>query len=128
MELTKALRPPDISYNMATVDVLPQPAMPEAQFGLIIENQARKRKLDNIEFDPKEHLAFEEPENIIMMKDIGYSKDTGISPVAVSQPFRLFSTDAVQKFRDEVLCDQVLANCLYKSNLAACQVRGYAPK
>ena len=63
-----------------------------------------------------------------MMEDIGYSADTGVSPVAVSQPFRLFSTECIQKFRDEVLTDEVMKNCLYQSNLAACQLRGYATK
>jgi len=62
------------------------------------------------------------------MKDIGYREDTGVSPVAVSQPFRLFSQEAVERFREEVLSDEVRAKYSYKSNLAPLQVRGYAPK
>lgn len=105
-----------------------QPAAPKATFKPIIQNQATKRKLQHIEFDPKEHITFEQPESILMMKDIGYREDTGVSPVAVSQPFRLFSTECIQKFRDEALSETVMQNCLHKSNLAACQIRGYAPK
>ncbi|KAK5122458.1 hypothetical protein LTR85_004042 [Meristemomyces frigidus] len=113
---------------MATATVLATPALPKATFKPIIQNQNGKRKLQNVSFDPREHLTYEQPEGVIMMKDIGYSEDTGVSPVAVSQPFRLFSTECIQKFRDEVLSDQVMKDCLYKSNLAACQIRGYATK
>ncbi|KAK6381895.1 hypothetical protein LTR65_010935 [Meristemomyces frigidus] len=105
-----------------------QPAMPKATFKPIIQNQNVKRKLQNISFDPKEHLTYEQPKSVIMMKDIGYSEDTGISPVAVSEPFRLFSTECIQKFRDEALSDQVMQSCSFKSNLAPCSVRGYATK
>lgn len=113
---------------MAIAAILAQPAMPKASFKPIIQNQNVKRKLQDISFDPREHLTYEQPEGVIMMEDIGYSADTGVSPVAVSQPFRLFSTECIQRFRDEVLSDQVMQNCLYKSNLAACQLRGYATK
>ncbi|TKA75184.1 hypothetical protein B0A55_05170 [Friedmanniomyces simplex] len=107
---------------------MPAPGLPKAVFKPIIQSQATKRKLEHVDFDPLEHLALEEPKSIVMMKDIGYSEDTGISPVAVSQPFRLFTTECIQKFRDEVLSDEVLEKCSYKSNIAALQVRGYAPK
>lgn len=113
---------------MATADVLSQSQMPKPSFRPIITGQASKRKLENVEFNPKQHLAFEEPESVLMMTDIGYSEDTGISPVAVSQPFPLFSTEAVQKFRDECLSDDVFAHNMFKSNIAACQMRGYVPK
>lgn len=105
------------------------PAMPAATFRPIIESSAAARdKLADLTFDPNQHLAFEEPEGIIKMTDIGFSEDTGVSPVAVSQPFRLFSPEAIQKFRDEVLNPEVMAKYGVKSNIAACQIRGYAPQ
>ena len=115
---------------MASATVMAQPAMPMPTFKPIISNQTNvsKRKLQDISFDPREHLTYEQPEGVVMMEDIGYSANTGVSPVAVSQPFRLFSTECIQKFRDEVLTDEVMKNCLYQSNLAACQLRGYATK
>jgi hypothetical protein len=113
---------------MAAAAVASLPAMPKAMFRPIIENKPLSRKPVSFDFDPKEHLAYEKPESIVMMKDIGYKEDTGVSPVAVSQPFRLFSTEAVQRFRDEVLSEEVLTNCFQKSNIAACQIRGMAPK
>lgn len=104
------------------------PAGPKPSFKPIIENNSAKRKLDATEFDPKEHLAYKAPEEIIMMKDIGYDETTGVSPVAVSQPFQLFAPETIQKFRDEILQPEIMDKYLYKSNLAACQVRGYAAK
>lgn len=80
------------------------------------------------DYNASKHLAFEMPE-VIMMEDIGYAKDVGVSPVAVSKPFQLFSKDAVEQMRREVF--DVRENHpehTFKSNIAACQVRGYAPK
>lgn len=113
---------------MATAEVLPLPDVPQALFKPIIENTTVKRKLKNVEFDPDQHLIFEAPNKSLLMTDIGYSEDTGISPVAASDPFRLFSAEAIQKFRDECLSDQVFANHSVRTNIAACQLRGYAPK
>lgn len=104
------------------------PAMPAATFRPIIESSTARERLADLKFDPKKHLAFEEPESVVKMTDIGFREDTGVSPVAVSQPFRLFSLEAVQKFRDEVLNTEVMTKYGVKSNLAACQIRGYAPQ
>ncbi|KAK3629341.1 hypothetical protein LTR56_018116 [Elasticomyces elasticus] len=115
--------------KMATASVMPMPGLPTAAFKpIIVQSQAMKRKLEHVDFTPREHLAFEEPESVLMMTDIGFCEDTGVSPVAVSQPFRLFTPECIQKFRDEVLSEEVLERCSYKSNLAAMQLRGYAPK
>ncbi|KAK5675755.1 hypothetical protein LTS10_011482 [Elasticomyces elasticus] len=115
--------------KMATASVMPMPGLPTAAFKpIIVQSQAMKRKLEHVDFTPREHLAFEEPESVLQMTDIGFSEDTGVSPVAVSQPFRLFTPECIQKFRDEVLSEEVLEKCSYKSNLAAMQLRGYAPK
>lgn len=116
---------------MAAAAIATHPPMPTARkpsFKPIIENSAARQQLATLEFDPKEHLAYKAPEEIIMMKDIGYSEDTGVSPVAVSQPFQLFAPETIQKFRDEILRPEVMEKYLYESNLAACQVRGYAAK
>ncbi|KIW01638.1 hypothetical protein, variant [Verruconis gallopava] len=80
------------------------------------------------DFDASKHLIFEMPE-VVMMEDIGYSKDVGISPVAVSKPFQLFSHDAVMQMRREVfdVRDNHPEN-MFQSNIAPCQLRGYVPK
>lgn len=61
------------------------------------------------------------------MEEIGRGGE-GISPNAVSVPFPLFTEDAIKQMRAEVFSKDVLENCQYSSNLAACQIRGYAAK
>ncbi|KAF2831948.1 hypothetical protein CC86DRAFT_280830 [Ophiobolus disseminans] len=84
-------------------------------------------KQDTPIFDPERHLAFEEPSETIMMEDIGY-ENVGISPVAVTYPFQLFSPEAVKIMRSEIEKPEVTANHHYASNIANAQLRGYARK
>ncbi|KAF2759236.1 hypothetical protein EJ05DRAFT_485284 [Pseudovirgaria hyperparasitica] len=79
-------------------------------------------------FDPATHLTYEPPGNIIMMKDLGYDEDAGVSPVAVSLPFQLFSEEAINEMRTEIFKPEVLRDCSFSSNIAAHQFRGYAAK
>lgn len=78
-------------------------------------------------FDPSKHLNHEPPKKIYGMAEIGRSGQ-GISPNAVSEPFPLFTEEAIQQMRSEILSKPVLENCQYSSNIAACQLRGFAPK
>lgn len=115
---------------MASIDIQTMPAMAKANFKPIIQisRASRADEHGTAVFDPKVHLDFKEPEKVIMMEDIGFSKDTGISPIAVTEPFSMFTEECVQIFRDEVLSDEVQKHCAVESNIAACQVRGYAAK
>lgn len=116
---------------MATVQTMPATAAMNfgtPNFKPIIENAPSKHESKGQDFDPAEHLTFTPPEQVIMMTDLGYPADIGVSPVAVSQPFKLFSNEAVHQMRSEILHPQVMKNCGYQSNIAASQVRGYAPK
>ncbi|KAF2740462.1 hypothetical protein EJ04DRAFT_600748 [Polyplosphaeria fusca] len=114
---------------MAAVATQHVAALPRATFKPIIEHATAHQQIQAaVKFDPKQHLAFTPPSQILMMKDIGYREDTGISPVAVSQPFQLFSPEAIQQMRQEIFKKEVMENCSFRSNLAACQLRGYAPK
>lgn len=78
-------------------------------------------------FDPSIHLGFVPPEKVYSMAEIGRA-DQGVSPNAVSAPFPLFTQEAIKQMRSEILSKPVLENCQYKSNMAACQLRGFAPK
>ncbi|KAI4102310.1 MAG: hypothetical protein LQ339_004665 [Xanthoria mediterranea] len=80
------------------------------------------------DFDPDQHLQYEPPAKIHTMKDLSLPENTGISPVAVSEPFRLFTTQAIHRMRAEVLSQDVWENCQYSSNLAQCQLRGFAAR
>ncbi|KAL8730426.1 MAG: hypothetical protein Q9166_004064 [cf. Caloplaca sp. 2 TL-2023] len=83
-------------------------------------------KVASGDFDPKTHIQYEPPVRVHTMKDLNLPENTGISPVAVSEPFRLFTTEAVHRMRAEVLSQDVWDNCQYSSNLAQCQLRGFA--
>ncbi|KAI1612032.1 hypothetical protein EDD36DRAFT_440049 [Exophiala viscosa] len=76
-------------------------------------------------FDPAKHLDFTPPKTVITMKDIGL-EGHGISPVAVSEPFRLFTDEAVQQFRAEIFSKPVLDHCQVSSNFASNMIRAYA--
>ncbi|KAI1429979.1 hypothetical protein F5Y12DRAFT_215067 [Xylaria sp. FL1777] len=79
-------------------------------------------------FTPAKHLAFKEMPKVHTMEELGFSKTTGVSPIAVSEPFRLFTEEAVMQMRQEVLSPEVFENCQYSSNLAHCYLRGFANK
>ncbi|KAF2710573.1 hypothetical protein K504DRAFT_265874 [Pleomassaria siparia CBS 279.74] len=114
---------------MATVATQRVSALPRPNFRPIIEQASLKKSTPGaIKFDPKKHLAFTPPTKVTTMEEIGYAEDTGISPVAVSQPFQLFSPEAIQQMRAEIFQAEVMENCSYSSNLAARQLRGYASK
>lgn len=77
-------------------------------------------------FDPERHIAYRKPPEILTMKDIGFAEDVGISPVAVTQPFQLFTPEAIKIMRSEIIQPEVKANHHYASNIASAQLRGYA--
>ncbi|KAK3334217.1 hypothetical protein B0T19DRAFT_352560 [Cercophora scortea] len=79
-------------------------------------------------FDPAKHLNFTPPSKTYSMTDLGLPEGTGISPLAVSEPFPLFTQEAVMRMREEVLSKDVMSNCQYSSHLAQAQLRGYANK
>lgn len=130
--------------EMASADVLPpllaptfQPVepqgpspkrkRPEDKTSRLLIDGAHLEPPQKIDFDPAKHLSFVPPSKTYSMKEIGL-EDRGISPTAVSEPFQLFSPEAIKQMRAEVLSKDVLSNCKYSSNLAQCQLRGFAPE
>ncbi|GFG03444.1 hypothetical protein IFM5058_01428 [Aspergillus udagawae] len=79
-----------------------------------------------VEFHPGRHLNFTPPSKVYTMAELGYPERRGISPVGVSEPFPMFSTEAIQIMRKEALGDEVFAKYHYSSDLAKGQLRGYA--
>lgn len=136
---------------MATPDVYVQSGTPDALFSKIINSpklnpspketqESLKRSFakflaaDNASspvgklFNPSKHLMFEEPTHIHTMEDLGFPSSSGVSPVAVSEPFHLFSEEAVNIMRSEILDPEVQEKYSYTSDIAPKQLRGYAPK
>ena len=91
----------------------------------VIEHRQVLRPADG-DFNPEKHLAFKAPERVYTMKDLHLPDDNGVSPIAVSEPFPLFTPEAVLRMRAEVLNKEVMANYQYSSTLAQCQLRGFA--
>ncbi|KAF8544790.1 hypothetical protein BDD12DRAFT_906291 [Trichophaea hybrida] len=78
-------------------------------------------------FNPAQHLAYHTMPSRHTMSELGHER-TGISHIGVSEPFELFAPEAVRMMRNEVLSDEVWDNCRFSSSIAACQLRGMAPK
>ncbi|KAL1853684.1 hypothetical protein Plec18167_005108 [Paecilomyces lecythidis] len=74
-------------------------------------------------FDPKKHLAFEPPSRIYSMEEIGLA-GAGISPNAASEPFPLFTAEAIRQIRAEVFDEKVLEHCQYASTFNKNMIRG----
>lgn len=115
MKTSEALSIADIPPPVADTIVEQMPDQPE-------------KPPPSVTFDAKTHIEFVPPSSIIQMTDIGYPEDTGVSPVAVSQPFQLFSMEAIHHMRSEIFKADVMKNCKYSSNIAAAQLRGYSAK
>lgn len=79
-------------------------------------------------FDPSKHLRYSGPTKTQSMQELGFGDRHGVSPIAVSEPFPLFTQEAVMRIRDEVLSKEVMDNYSVSSNLAHCQLRGFANK
>lgn len=62
------------------------------------------------------------------MKDFGLGEQHCISEIGVSEPFPLFTADAVMQARNEVLSDEVWGNCKFANSISACPVRVMIPK
>ena len=85
-------------------------------------------KLVREDFDPKKHIDFKPPSKVYTMKDLDLPEGTGVSPIAVSEPFQLFTKEAILRMRAEVLSKEVMENCQYSSNLAQYMLRGFASR
>ncbi|CZT11372.1 uncharacterized protein RAG0_15544 [Rhynchosporium agropyri] len=80
------------------------------------------------EFDPDTHLVHNESIKTLTMDDIGLPMNNGISPVAISEPFPLFTPEAIDIMRSEIFTDEVMKNYNETSDLIPFLVRGYIPK
>ncbi|KIX98557.1 uncharacterized protein Z520_05858 [Fonsecaea multimorphosa CBS 102226] len=114
---------------MAMAQVVVPPVVHTSKIRPIISNQLRHASTrPRTTFDPEKHLVYREDPKVLMLKDIGLSESVGISPVAISEPFPLFSEEAISHMRDESFTNEVWDNCLYSTDFAGCQLRGHCPK
>ncbi|OHW89977.1 hypothetical protein CSPAE12_11429, partial [Colletotrichum incanum] len=85
------------------------------------------RRVDRIPFDSNKHLHIADPEKIYTMQEIGLGGQ-GISPVAASSPFSIFTPEAIAQMRAEIFSEPVLQSCQYASDFAKNMIRGYGPR
>ncbi|KAM0546235.1 hypothetical protein ACHAPJ_010918 [Fusarium lateritium] len=117
--LTKT--PPQISHLVSTL----QTTRPD---GLLPQDFLEKaRNVQKEHFDASKHVEYQAPKNIFTMKDIGL-EGQGVSLNAVTEPFKLFSQDAIAQMRAEIFSENVLENCQYSSPFVRRTVRGMGPK
>ncbi|EKV13329.1 2OG-Fe(II) oxygenase superfamily domain-containing protein [Penicillium digitatum] len=84
-------------------------------------------KVDEKEqFDPKRHMSYEIPSKVYTMEEIGLAGQ-GISPIAVTAPFQLFTKEAIMQMRAEIFSDPVLRDCQYMSDFVKNTIRGMGP-
>lgn len=83
---------------------------------------------DGALFHAEQHLIYQPPKKIHTMTDLALPSNNGVSPVAVSEPFPLFSEEAIDIMRAEIFSDVIQENYSYTSDIAPKQLRGYAPK
>lgn len=111
---------------MADTDVV-APFMLESSALVDAASRTKSEPMPKLEdFDASKHLAFVPPSKIYTMKELGFAEDVGVSPIAVSEPFPLFTQVAIERMRTEIMSNKVWENCQYSSNLAQCQLRGFA--
>ncbi|KAL4931493.1 uncharacterized protein BDV17DRAFT_301761 [Aspergillus undulatus] len=77
-------------------------------------------------FNPAKHLNYQPPKTIYTMEQIGL-KGHGISPHAATEPFPLFTMEAIAQMRAEIFDEKVLAECQYSSTFNKHMVRGMGP-
>lgn len=98
-----------------------KPTRPATEIPQFLIEEALQTK--PVPWNPKEHLIFEPPTGVTTMKDIGL-EGHGISTTAVSDPFPLFTKEALLQVRREIFSSPVLENCRYSSDFIANMVRG----
>ncbi|KAL3493274.1 hypothetical protein BJX62DRAFT_235351 [Aspergillus germanicus] len=113
------IEPPQVIGPATKKATRPSNHLPQS----LIENAKVAQKES---FDPARHLNFQPPRSIYTMEQIGL-KGHGISPHAATEPFPLFTQEAIAQMRAEIFSEQVLAECQYSSTFNKNMVRGMGP-
>ncbi|KAL2430493.1 hypothetical protein ABEF95_009051 [Exophiala dermatitidis] len=81
-----------------------------------------------IHFDPKKHLRFQLPEKTYTLEDLKYNVKQSVGKVAATDPFPLFTPEAVVEMRRELLAERTIKNCMTYTRPGSVQVRGACPQ
>lgn len=114
-----AKAPPKVTASTTRRATRPTNKLPQA----LIDGA---RVVERVPFEPRKHVNFEHPRQRITMRDIGL-EGHGISPIAASEPFPLFSEEAIAQMRAEAFSEEALAHCQYQSGFCKNMIRGLGP-
>jgi len=84
--------------------------------------------LQPVSFDPAKHLCFQPPTGVYTLKDLQISEESGISPIAITQPFPLFSPDGVRQLRKDLFRKEILDYYQWPVSDKVCKLRGFGKK
>jgi hypothetical protein len=77
-------------------------------------------------FDPKKHLCFQPPDSLLTLEELGLSGEKSISPVAITQPFPLFTIEAVKEMRADLFRKEVVGKHGNATFKGCYKMRGYS--
>lgn len=77
-------------------------------------------------FDPQKDLVFEPPKSVLTLRDLMLSEENSCSPVAITQPFPLFSLDAVTRMRQDIFRPEIVLKHGQKIKEGIYKMRGYS--
>ena len=95
---------------------------------IIREELKPRSSSQTLPFDPEKHLAYTTSPKTFSMEEFGVISEKSISPVAISEPFPLFTEETVQTMRSEIFTKEVWDNCRWSTEFAHCQIRDYCDK
>lgn len=77
-------------------------------------------------FDPARHLRFEPPKSIVTLKELLLSEKDAISPVAITEPFPLFTLEGVKQMRADLFRPEVVKAHGARHKTGCYKMRGYS--
>ncbi|KIW44967.1 uncharacterized protein PV06_03396 [Exophiala oligosperma] len=83
---------------------------------------------ERVRFDPKKHLRFQMPDKTYTLEDLKYETKQAVGKVAATDPFPLFSPEAIVEMRRELLSERTIKNCMTYTRPGSVQIRGAAPQ
>ncbi|OAP59152.1 hypothetical protein AYL99_06450 [Fonsecaea erecta] len=79
-----------------------------------------------VRFDPAKHMCFEPPKSIITLKELLLSEKDAISPVAITEPFPLFTLEGVKQMRADLFRKEVVNKHGNRTKKNCYKMRGYS--
>ena len=83
---------------------------------------------ERVHFDPKKHLRFDMPKKVYTLEDLKFPFKQEAGNVAATDPFPLFTKEAIVQIRRELFSPRTIRNCMTTRRLGSAQVRGAAPQ